>query len=265
MGILNLTPDSFYDGGRYTEMSEAIRHAEQMLVEGADIIDIGAYSSRPNASEVSEQEEIDRLAPFISRLTREYPECIISVDTFRSRVAMEAVRLGADIINDVSGGGLDDQMYAVAGQLQVPYILMHMRGTPATMQTFTRYDDLIGDINQYFSERIAALRAHGVRDIILDPGPGFSKTVDQNYELVKRFREFTVFGLPLLGAVSRKSMIYKSLNCSPAKALNGTTALNVSLIQNGAKLLRVHDVREAREVIQLSIQLNESNLLYENN
>ena len=265
MGILNVTPDSFYDGGRYTETSEAIRHAERMLAEGADVLDIGAYSSRPNARNVSEQEEIDRLAPFISRLTREFPDCIISVDTFRSKVAREAVRIGAHIINDVSGGGLDEQMYAVVGQLQVPYILMHMRGTPATMQSFTTYDDLIGDINQYFSERITRLRAHGVRDIILDPGPGFSKTVDQNYQLVNRFREFTVFGLPLLGAVSRKSMIYKSLECGPAEALNGTTVLNTALIRNGAKLLRVHDVREAREVIQLTKQLNESNLLYENN
>lgn len=265
MGILNVTPDSFYDGGRYTEFSAALRHAEQMLADGADIIDIGAYSSRPNARDVSEQEEIDRLAPFISQLSVGFPDCIISVDTFRSNVAREAIRLGAHIINDVSGGGLDEQMYAVAGQLQVPYILMHMRGTPATMQSFTTYEDLIGDISQYFAERIALLRTHGVRDIILDPGPGFSKTLNQNYELVNRFRELTVFGLPLLGAVSRKSMVYKALDSGPAEALNGTTMLNAALVRNGANLLRVHDVKEAREVIQLSIKLNESNLIYENN
>jgi dihydropteroate synthase len=265
MGILNVTPDSFYDGGKYTETSAAIRHAQQMLSEGADIIDIGAYSSRPNARDISEQEEIDRLAPFIRQLSGESPECIISVDTFRSKVAMEAVRSGAHIINDVSGGGLDEQMYAVAGQLQVPYILMHMRGTPSTMQSFTEYDDLAGDINQYFAERITRLRSQGVRDIILDPGPGFSKTLEQNYELVARFREFTVFGLPVLGAVSRKSMIYRTLGGGPEEALNGTTVLNAALIRNGARLLRVHDVKEAREAILLTQKIDESILYYENN
>lgn len=251
MGIVNLTPDSFYDGGKYTNLEIALQQARRLLREGADILDIGAYSSRPSASSISEQEEVDRLLPFISLLKKEYPECVLSIDTFRSTVAEAAVQQGVDIINDISGGELDDRMFETVGRLQVPYILMHMRGTPETMQSLTEYQDVVLDISTYFEERIAKLRSFGVKDIILDPGVGFAKTIDQNFEIVRRFSEFSIFGLPLLAAISRKSMIYKALGTSPQEALNGTSVLNSVLLLNGAKLLRVHDVKEAKEAILL--------------
>ena len=251
MGIVNVTPDSFFDGGRYSAVEDALKQASKLLSEGADILDIGAYSSRPHAEYVSEDEEIDRLIPFIGKLKEKHPDCIISVDTFRSKVAEAAIHTGAHIINDISGGTLDDDMFATIGRLKVPYILMHMRGNPQTMQSLTDYDDLITDISYYFAERISKLRAHGVQDIILDPGPGFAKTLEQNYELIRRFTEFKSFGLPLLGAVSRKSMIYNALNISAQEALNGTTVLNSVLLLHSADLLRVHDVKEARETIDL--------------
>jgi len=251
MGIVNLTPDSFFDGGKYSTVELAIQQAQNLLLQGADILDVGAYSSRPNAVHISEQEEIDRLIPFIERLKMELPQCIISVDTFRAKVAEVAVLKGAHIINDISGGSLDEHMFETVGKLQVPYILMHMRGTPKTMQEHTDYNDLVADLCSYFAERIAKLRAFGVKDIILDPGPGFAKTVEQNFEIVSRFAEFSVFGLPLLGAVSRKFMIYNSLGSTPQEALNGTTVLNSVLLLNGANILRVHDVREAKEAVLL--------------
>src|SRR5690606_25007902 len=251
MGVVNVTPDSFFDGGRYSVVEDALKQASKLLSEGADILDIGAYSSRPHAEYVSEDEEIDRLIPFIGKLKEKHPDCIISVDTFRSKVAEAAIHTGAHIINDISGGTLDEDMFATVGRLKVPYILMHMRGNPQTMQSLTDYDDLITDISYYFAERISKLRAHGVQDIILDPGPGFAKTLEQNYELIRRFTEFKSFGLPLLGAVSRKSMIYNALNISAQEALNGTTVLNSVLLLHSADLLRVHDVKEARETIDL--------------
>lgn len=251
MGIVNLTPDSFFDGGKYTNLEIALQQAKKLLQEGADILDIGAYSSRPSASPISEQEEIDRLLPFIDILKQEHPDCVLSIDTFRAKVAEAAVQGGVGIINDISGGELDDRMFETVGRLQVPYILMHMRGTPETMQSLTDYQDVVVDISKYFEERIAKLRSFGVKDIILDPGVGFAKTIDQNFEIVRRFSEFSIFGLPLLGAVSRKSMIYKALGISPHEALNGTSVLNSVLLLNGAKLLRVHDVKEAKEAILL--------------
>ena len=255
MGVINLTPDSFYDGGKYASVDGALQQARKLLAEGADLIDVGAYSSRPNASYVTEQEEIDRLLPFLERFKSEFPDAIVSVDTFRSNVAEAVITNGAHIINDISGGSLDDAMFETVGRLQVPYILMHMRGTPETMQSLTDYEDMISEICIYFAEKIAALRSYGVKDIILDPGPGFAKTVEQNFELVNRFSEFKIFGLPLMGAVSRKSMIYKSLGISAQQALNGTTALNTVLLLKGANVLRVHDVKEAKEVVLLMKKL----------
>ncbi len=257
MGVINITPDSFFDGGRYSQVDRALLHAEKLLQEGADILDIGAYSSRPNASHISEEEEINRLVPFIDLLKKQYSECVISIDTFRSKVAEVAVQHGAHIINDISGGGLDANMFETIGKLQVPYILMHMRGTPKSMQNFTVYEDLISDICTYFADRINKLRYFGIKDIILDPGPGFAKTLEQNFEVIDRFSEFSVFGLPLLGAVSRKSMIYNALGLTSQDALNGTTVLNSMLVLNGAKILRVHDVKEAKETVLLIKKLKE--------
>lgn len=257
MGVINITPDSFFDGGRYSQIDRALLHAEKLLQEGADILDIGAYSSRPNAEHISEEEEINRLLPFIDLLKKQHSGCVISIDTFRSKVAEIAVQHGAHIINDISGGGLDANMFETIGKLQVPYILMHMRGTPKSMQSFTEYEDLISDICVYFADRINKLRYFGVKDIILDPGPGFAKTLEQNFEVIDRFSEFGVFGLPLLGAVSRKSMIYNALGLTSQDALNGTTVLNSMLVLNGAKILRVHDVKEAKETVLLIKKLKE--------
>lgn len=257
MGIVNVTPDSFFDGGKYSDVEQALTQATKLLEEGADILDIGAYSSRPNANYVNEAEELERLIPLIEKLKRAHPNCVISVDTFRSKVAEAAVESGVHIINDISGGSLDKDMFATAGRLEVPYILMHMRGSPQTMQSLTDYEDLMSDISGYFADRIVKLRRWGVRDIILDPGPGFAKTLTQNYELIRRFTELKSFGLPLLGAVSRKSMIYKELNISAKEALNGTTALNAALLLQSADLLRVHDVKEAKETIALIQKMKE--------
>jgi len=258
MGIINLTPDSFFDGGSYSDADNALQRARKLLQEGADILDIGAYSSRPNADHVSEQEEIDRLLPFVELLKSEYPESIISIDTFRSKVAEAAILKGAHIINDISGGSLDDNMFEIVGKLQTPYILMHMRGTPETMQSLTTYTNVVADLCTYFAEKISSLRSYGVKDIILDPGVGFAKTIEQNFEIINRFSEFTIFGLPLLGAISRKSVIYKSLGLTAKDALNGTTVLNSVLLLNGAKILRVHDVKEAKETIQLIEKLKQT-------
>lgn len=263
MGIVNVTPDSFYDGGKYSSRDKALEQATKLLSEGADILDIGAYSSRPNAKYVSEDEELDRLIPFIEQLKEKHPASIISVDTFRAKVAEEAIVKGAHIINDVSGGSLDEEMFATVGRLQVPYILMHMRGTPKTMQSLTDYDDLISDISDYFAERIPKLRSYGVRDIILDPGPGFAKTLEQNYELIRRFKELKSFRLPILGAISRKSMIYNALDISASEALSGTIVLNTVLLLQSASILRVHDVKEAKETIRLIGLLKQQKQLFD--
>lgn len=252
MGILNLTPDSFYDGGRYNTVREAVAQAEKMLMEGADILDIGAYSTRPNANEISVEEELSRLLPVIQALTSEFGgNVMLSIDTFRSDVARRSVEAGAHLINDISGGTFDKAMFTTVAELGVPYILMHVRGTPGTMHEVTDSKDIVRDITLYFGQRIAILQEMGVKDIILDPGPGFGKTMAQNFELLTRIDAFHIFGRPLLGAVSRKSLIYKKLGIGPEEALNGTTALHAQLLTKGVQLLRVHDVKAAKEVIAL--------------
>ncbi|HIX53439.1 MAG TPA: dihydropteroate synthase [Candidatus Sphingobacterium stercoripullorum] len=252
MGILNLTEDSFFDGGRYSSFELAIRKAEEHVLNGADILDIGACSTRPGAKMISQEEEINRLLPLVEQLNKAIPQIPISIDTFRAEVAKRTVEAGASIINDISAGQLDSKMFTTIAELQVPYIIMHMRGTPETMQSLTDYDDLVNDIAFYFGEKVAALRKLGVKDIILDPGFGlFSKTLEQNYELLKRLEELHYFNLPILAGISRKSMIYKKLGVTPDEALHGTIALNAILLQKNTHILRVHDVKEAKELIKL--------------
>ncbi len=251
MGILNVTPDSFFDGGRHNDTVLAITKAEQLIAEGADIIDIGAYSSRPGATAISPQEELDRAMPVVERLAETFPEILLSIDTFRASVAEQVIRAGAHLINDISGGSLDEAMFATVARLQVPYIMMHMRGTPETMQQFTQYDDLVTDIAVYFGEKISVLRSLGVKDIIIDPGYGFAKTLEQNHELIHRVDELHYLGLPILGGISRKSMIYKKLGITAQESLTGTIALNTLLLAKGIHILRVHDVKEARQLVDL--------------
>lgn len=252
LGILNITPDSFYDGGRYTQTEAILQHAHEIINQGADIIDIGAVSTRSGAQLLAPQEETNRLVPIIKLIRQEIPEAIISVDTCYSLPAEESIKAGADIINDISGGQFDDKMLSTIAQLQVPYILMHTRGLPEQMQQNTSYTDIIHDLTLYFSERLETLYRLGAKDIILDPGFGFAKTTEQNFEILRRFNELCVlFKEPILSALSRKSMIYKTLGCTPNEALNGTTVLNTLSLANGAKLLRVHDVAQAVEVVNL--------------
>lgn len=251
MGILNITPDSFYDGGKHKNESEVLKHVEQMLNEGATFIDVGAYSSRPNAEHISETDELNRILPIVNLILRAFPEVILSIDTFRSEVAQKCIEAGAAIINDISAGKLDSNMLTTIAKLQVPYIMMHMRGNPKTMQKLTDYDDLLKDISYYFSERIAAANASGINDVIIDPGFGFAKTLEQNFELLNKLQLFNTIEKPLLVGVSRKSMIYKPLKTSAKEALNGTSVLNTVALQKGASILRVHDVKEALECIKL--------------
>lgn len=252
MGILNITPDSFYSGSRFNSDSEIIKAAGKMIEEGAAILDVGGYSSRPGAKNISLKEEGDRVLRAIKLIMKELPEAVISVDTFRSEIAREAVvGCGASIINDISGGEADNQMFNVAGTLNVPYIIMHMKGTPQTMQEKPVYDDVVADILKWFGERIYRLRKSGLKDIIIDPGFGFGKTTEHNFELLSRLGDFSVTGLPLMAGLSRKGMIWKTLEISPTDALNGTTALNAIALQNGADILRVHDVKEAVQTIKL--------------
>ncbi|WP_196895100.1 dihydropteroate synthase [Aureivirga marina] len=251
MGILNLTPDSFYDGGKYKDAEAILSQVKKMLVEGATIIDIGAYSSRPNAIHISEEEEINRIVPIVNLLVEKFPEIIISIDTFRSKVAEVCLEAGAAIINDISGGVMDDEMLDVVAKYDVPYILMHMKGTPQTMQKNPTYDNLIKEITFYFSEKVKKALEKGVNDIILDVGFGFGKTISHNYELLKKMRLFESFELPLLVGVSRKSMLYKPLGGTAQTALNATTVVNTLALENGASILRVHDVKEAVEAIKI--------------
>ena len=251
MGILNVTPDSFYDGGSSTTIELILQKAERLLNEGATILDIGAYSTRPGASQISPEEEINRAVPAIEAILLKFPKAILSIDTFRADVAKACIAAGAHIINDVSGGTLDEKMFDTVAQLQVPYILMHMRGTPDTMSKLTDYKDIANDVATFLAERVAILRSKGVKDIILDPGYGFAKTIRQNYDLVLRIAELHYLGLPILGGLSRKSMIYKKLNTSAQEALNGTTALNTLLLERGVQILRIHDVKEAKELVTL--------------
>jgi dihydropteroate synthase len=252
MGILNVNPDSFHIPSRRQTEAEIHSRIETILEEGGHIIDIGGYSSRPGAAEVTEEEEMRRLASALQIVNAHYPEAIVSVDTFRAGVARRSVEVyGASLINDISGGGLDAGMFRAVADLQVPYILMHMQGDPQTMQQFTGYDNLIVDIRKYFAEKVYELELLGVNDIILDPGFGFSKTLEQNFELMRRLDDFSVFELPLLVGVSRKSMIYKLLDITPENSLNGTTVLNTLALLKGADILRVHDVKAAVETVRL--------------
>lgn len=255
MGILNVTPDSFYDGGMLKNTDEVVQKVEKMLAEGADFIDLGGYSSRPGANFVSEEEELNRVVPIVKILVEKFPDILLSIDTFRSEVAKKAIEAGAAIINDISAGKLDENMIPTVANLQVPYIMMHMRGTPETMQTLTEYTDLMKEINFYFSERIALARSFGLNDIIIDPGFGFAKTTEQNFELLQKLELLQIIDLPILAGISRKSMIYKSLENTPEEALNGTTFLHAFCLQKGAKILRVHDVKEAVECVKLMCRL----------
>ncbi|OAQ40686.1 dihydropteroate synthase [Pedobacter psychrophilus] len=251
MGVLNITPDSFFEGSRTQTEKAIILQAEKMLSEGADILDLGAYSSRPDADDISEEEEEGRLLLALNAIVRKFPDAIISVDTFRASIAEKAIENGAHIINDISGGNLDNKMFETVGKLKVPYILMHMKGTPQTMKNLNQYDDMLQEICYYFSEKIAALKKAGVKDIILDPGFGFAKNIEQNFELLNKLSDFKIFELPILAGLSRKSMVWKTLKIKPEEALNGSSILNTIAILNGANILRVHDVKEAREVISL--------------
>ncbi|AFM03936.1 dihydropteroate synthase [Bernardetia litoralis DSM 6794] len=251
MGILNVTPDSFYEESRINTDVAILKKASQMLEEGATILDIGGYSTRPDADDIPIEEEIKRVVHPISVIKKEFPNAIISIDTFRSKVAREAINAGADLINDVSGGNLDTQMFETVASLKVPYILMHMRGTPQTMKTLTDYENIIAEMMTYFQSRITTLKSFGVEEIILDLGFGFAKTIDQNYFLLKNLAVFEQLEFPILAGISRKSMIYKKLDISVSETLNGTSVLNTIALQNGAKILRVHDVKEAMEAIQL--------------
>ncbi|RUA28703.1 MAG: dihydropteroate synthase [Bacteroidetes bacterium] len=255
MGIINATPDSFYDGGVNIDLDKAVLKVEKMLKEGADIIDIGGYSTKPNASEVSIEEEESRVIPLIKTLILKFPDIVISIDTFRSKVAEKAINAGASIINDVSGGNLDDEMFETVAKLKVPYILMHMRGTPATMQNLTAYDHLIKDIVLELSEKLKILRSLQVNDVIIDPGFGFAKSLAQNYEILNNLSYFKQLDCPVLVGVSRKSMIYKLLGVDAVNALNGTTALNMAALLNGGAILRVHDVKDAVETVKIYNQL----------
>ncbi len=252
MGILNVTPDSFYDGGKSTDAASLLLQAEKMLSEGASMLDIGGMSSRPGAMEVSEAEELDRVIPVIEETFKNFPGTIISVDTWRAQVAKEAVLAGAQIVNDISGGRFDFALFQTVAELQVPYILMHMQGSPDNMQKDPHYEDVVTEVLDFFIQKLAILRKMGVKDIILDPGFGFGKTVAHNFALLKNLHVFQqVLGLPVLAGLSRKSMICKPLHVNPANALNGTTALHMVALQQGARILRAHDVREAIEVIKL--------------
>jgi dihydropteroate synthase len=251
MGILNVTPDSFYGGSRFAEPLGILKQVEKMIIEGADFIDVGGYSSRPGATDISEKEETERVLPTIQSIQKEFPDAIISIDTFRSEVAKQAVMNGASMINDISGGEADAKMMDTVAALQVPYIAMHMRGTPQTMTQLTTYENLIKDITDYFHKKINQLHNLGIKDVIIDPGFGFAKTVDQNFELLNHLDYFQLLGKPLLAGLSRKSMIWRTLKTTPENALNGTTALHAVALMKGASILRVHDVKEAVETIRL--------------
>jgi dihydropteroate synthase len=252
MGILNVTPDSFYDGGKFTTINNIKLHLDNLVENGADIIDIGAYSSRPGATPINSAEELNRLRPVFELIIKSYPDLIVSVDTFRAEIASWAVKnYGIAIINDISSGEMDSNMFESVAQLQVPYIMMHMHGTPENMQKKPIYNNVVEDIIKYFSFKLEQLKNLGIHDTILDPGFGFGKTIEHNYQILNNLHEFKVFSMPLMAGLSRKSMIYKYLNCSPEHALNGTTVLNSIALLEGVDILRVHDVLEAKQTIQL--------------
>ncbi|RDY60851.1 dihydropteroate synthase [Flagellimonas nanhaiensis] len=251
MGILNLTPDSFYDGGKYKDASIILNQVEKMLANGATFIDMGAYSSRPGAEHVEEELEMQRLLPILELILKNFPKTLISIDTFRSRLAVESLEMGAAMINDISAGNLDPSMFSTIAKYQVPYIMMHLKGTPQSMQKQAHYDDLIKDLLFYFSEKVNETTANKINDILIDPGFGFAKTTEQNYTLLNHLDLFQSFKVPVLIGLSRKSMIYKILETSPKEALNGTTSLHTIALMKGANILRVHDVKEAMECVKL--------------
>jgi dihydropteroate synthase len=251
MGILNVTPDSFYDGGLYTNEHDIITQADKMIREGADFLDIGGYSSRPGSQDITPEEEWNRVQRAIKSIKKEFPYIILSVDTFRATVAHQAIIEGCDMVNDISAGQLDKDMFKTVASLQVPYVVMHMRGTPQTMSQLTTYDNLIKEIIDYFHVLLFQLNQQGIKDVLVDPGFGFAKTVDQNFELLNALDQLHILGKPLLVGLSRKSMIWKTLNTTPEFSLNGTTVLNTIGLLKGASILRVHDVKEAKETISL--------------
>ncbi len=251
MGILNITPNSFYDGGQYVTEKSILNQVEKMLLEGAAFIDLGAYSSKPNAALVSEEEEIERLLPVIKSVLKHFPDTLLSIDTFRSEVAKVSLDLGAAMINDIAAGNLDEKMFETIAKYQVPYVMMHMKGTPQTMTLLTQYDNIVKEMLFYFSEKIATARSFGINDLVVDPGFGFAKTLEQNYEVLQHLELFQNLELPILVGVSRKSMVYKILETNAEDALNGTTVLNTIALTKGANILRVHDVKEAVEAAKL--------------
>jgi dihydropteroate synthase len=251
MGILNVTPNSFYDGGKYSLEADVLSQVGKMLDEGATFIDIGAYSSKPNAEFVSEEEEVNRLVPIIQLIMSHFPEALLSIDTFRSKIASIGIENGAALINDISAGSLDEKMMEVIAKYNVPYIMMHMRGTPQTMKSLTNYENIVKEMLLYFSEKVTKARSLGINDLIIDPGFGFAKTLDQNYEVLQNLELFQVLDLPILAGISRKSMVYKPLGLTADDALNGTTVLNTIALSKGANILRVHDVKEAVECVKL--------------
>ena len=256
MGILNITPDSFFDGGKHSTKELILAQVNKMLKEGASFIDIGAYSSRPGAKHISEKEELTRLLPVLDLILKNFPETIISVDTFRSNVAKKAITEGASIINDISAGAMDNKMFNIVAKLQVPYIIMHMQGTPQNMQTNPNYKNVVTDVMFYFSKKLQQLRTEGVNDIIADVGFGFGKTIEHNYTLLNNLELFNNLEIPILSGISRKSMLYKPLDISPNEALNATTIANTIALQKGTNILRVHDVKEAIEAIKILELLN---------
>ena len=255
MGILNVTPDSFYDGDRFTTETSILNHVEKLLTEGAACIDVGGYSSRPGAEDISEKEEINRAVAAIKFIVKKFPTAILSIDTFRSEVARQAVLEGAALINDISAGEQDQDMYETVAQLRVPYVVMHMRGTPQTMKTLTEYENLIKEITTFLKQKITMLESLGVKDVMIDPGFGFAKTTEQNFQLLEHLDYFKILDKPVVAGLSRKSMIWKTLETTSTEALNGTIALNMTALMKGATILRVHDVKEATEVVRLFTKL----------
>ena len=255
MGILNVTPDSFYDGGFYDDQKKVLNQVEKMINDGASIIDIGGYSSRPGADNISPEVELARVLPILKLIKERFSKILISIDTFRSEVARQCVENGADIINDISGGSLDSKMFETVAELNVPYIIMHMRGNPSNMMDKTGYENIIEEMENYFSKKIELAKSFGINDIIIDPGFGFAKTTEQNFDILKNLTSFKKFDKPLLVGVSRKSMIYKTLNISPIDSLNGSTVLHTISLLKGANIIRTHDVKEANECIRLVNEL----------
>ena len=256
MGILNITPDSFYDGGRYNSDKKILDHVEKMIIDGAVFIDIGAYSSRPGGVDIDENEELKRIIPAIELVNKKFPEIIISIDTFRSKIAEACLNSGAAIINDISASQLDEKMMETISKYNVPYIIMHMKGNPQNMMDKTNYDDMLQEMIKYFSKKINQAISYKINDIIIDPGFGFAKNIKQNYDLLNHLDLLKILDKPIMVGISRKSMIYKSLDSTPEEALNGTTVLNTVALIKGASILRVHDVKEANECIKLIGSLN---------